>query len=49
MKLFAICRFDSLVVGSNLDDEVWDATTFTKNRDRLLVTEVAKRFLNDVV
>ncbi len=23
-------------VGLNLDDEVWDATVFTKNRDRLL-------------
>src|SRR5712692_5243105 len=23
-------------VGLNLDEEVWDATTFTKNRDRLL-------------
>jgi hypothetical protein len=24
---------------------VWDATTFTKNRDRLLAGEVAARFL----
>src|SRR5215471_1549428 len=23
-------------IGLNLDDEVWDATVFTKNRDRLL-------------
>jgi len=23
-------------VGLNLDEEVWDATTFPKNRDRLL-------------
>jgi transposase len=29
-------------VGLNLDEEVWDATTFTKNRDRLLEAEVAK-------
>jgi transposase len=36
-------------VGLNLDDEVWDATTFTKNRDRLLEAEVAKRFLGEVV
>jgi transposase len=36
-------------VGLNLDDEVWDATTFTKNRDRLLEAEVAKRFLSEVV
>jgi transposase len=29
-------------VGLNLDDPVWDATTFTKNRDRLLEAEVAE-------
>src|SRR5690242_6098678 len=32
-------------VGLNADDRVWDATTFTKNRDRLLDAEVAKEFL----
>ena len=32
-------------VGLNADEEVWDATTFTKNRDRLLEVEVAKKFL----
>ena len=36
-------------VGLNLDDEVWDATTFTKNRNRLLEGEVAKEFLGLVV
>jgi transposase len=36
-------------VGLNLDEEVWDATTFTKNRDRLLEAEVAKLFLMQVV
>ncbi len=36
-------------VGLNLDDEVWDATVFTKNRDRLLEAEVAKEFLAQVV
>ena len=36
-------------VGLNLDDEVWDATVFTKNRDRLLEAEVAKEFLSLVV
>jgi transposase len=36
-------------VGLNLDEEVWDATTFTKNRDRLLEAEVAKEFLEQVV
>jgi transposase len=36
-------------VGLNADDEVWDATTFTKNRDRLLAADVAKEFLARVV
>jgi len=36
-------------VGLNLDDAVWDATVFTKNRDRLLEAEVAKEFLTLVV
>ncbi|MGA7522043.1 MAG: IS5 family transposase [Acidobacteriaceae bacterium] len=36
-------------VGLNLDERVWDATSFTKNRDRLLEAEVAKEFLQRVV
>lgn len=36
-------------VGLNLDEKVWDATTFTKNRDRLLEAAVAKEFLAQVV
>ena len=36
-------------VGLNLDEAVWDATTFTKNRDRLLEAEVAHQFLAQVV
>src|SRR5271169_3169276 len=36
-------------VGLNLDEQVWDATSFTKNRDRLLEAEVAKLFLAQVV
>ena len=36
-------------VGLNADDDVWDATTFTKNRDRLLEADVAKEFLAQVV
>ena len=36
-------------VGLNADDEVWDATTFTKNRDRLLEGDVAQEFLVQVV
>ena len=36
-------------VGLNLDERVWDATTFTKNRDRLLEAAVAQEFLAQVV
>src|SRR5213078_4284602 len=36
-------------VGLNLDDEVWDATVFTKNRERLMQGEVAQRLLEAVV
>jgi transposase len=36
-------------VGLGVDDPVWDATTFTKNRDRLLAGEVASRFLATVL
>jgi len=36
-------------VGLNADDAVWDATVFTKNRDRLLQADVAKEFLARVV
>jgi transposase len=32
-------------VGLGMDDPVWDATTFTKNRDRLLAGEIATKFL----
>jgi transposase len=32
-------------VGLGIDDAVWDATVFCKNRDRLLAGEVAGRFL----
>ena len=36
-------------VGLNLDEKAWDATTFTKNRDRLLEAAAAKEFLAQVV
>ena len=36
-------------VGLNLDDPVWDATVFTKNRERLLRGAVAKTFLAEVL
>ena len=29
-------------VGLNMDDPVWDPTTFTKNRDRLLEGDIAQ-------
>jgi transposase len=32
-------------VGFGIEDPVWDATTFTKNRDRLLEGDMAARFL----
>src|SRR5439155_14512065 len=36
-------------VGLNLDEEVWDVTVFTKNRDRSLEADVAKEFFGLVV
>lgn len=42
-------EFDLLfrwLVGLRIDDAVWDATTFSKNRERLLTTEIAQGFLS---
>src|SRR6266849_5397050 len=36
-------------VGLNLDEQVWDVTVFTKNRERLLEADVAKEFFRLVV
>jgi transposase len=36
-------------VGMNMDEPVWDAAVFTKNRDRLLDGDVAREFLCEVV
>jgi len=36
-------------VGFSMDDAVWDHSTFTKNRDRLLDGEVAHRFFAQVL
>jgi transposase len=36
-------------VGLNLDDPVWDPTTFTKNRERLLAGDVAQAFFAQVL
>lgn len=36
-------------VGLNVDEEVWDVTVFTKNRERLLEGEIAEAFFEQVV
>src|SRR5882672_10669261 len=36
-------------VGLSMDDAVWDATVFSKNRDRLLAGDIARRFLEQTV
>lgn len=36
-------------VGLDLDGEVWTATTFTKNRERLLDGDIARAFFEDIV
>ena len=36
-------------VGLSLDDAVWDASTFTKNRDRLLDGDIADAFFAEVL
>jgi transposase len=36
-------------VGLNMDDPVWDATVFSKNRDRMLSSDVARLFFQAVV
>ncbi len=36
-------------VGLNLDDAVWDATVYSKNRERLLQGEVAEAFFKEVL
>jgi transposase len=36
-------------VGLSLEDPIWDATTFTKNRDRLLDGDIADAFFAEVV
>ncbi len=45
-------EFDLLLrwfVGLGVDDPVWNATTFTKNRDRLLAGDIASKFLASVL
>jgi transposase len=36
-------------VGLGVDDPVWVPTVFTKNRDRLLDAEVARKFLAELL
>jgi transposase len=36
-------------VGLAIDDPIWDVTVFTKNRERLLEADVAKKFLQAVL
>jgi transposase len=36
-------------VGLSMDDAVWNATVFSKNRERLLSGEIAQRFLDQVI
>jgi transposase len=36
-------------VGLEMDDEVWDVTVFTKNRERLIAGEVAQKFFQAVL
>jgi transposase len=36
-------------VGLGVDDPVWDASTFSKNRDRLLAGDAAAAFLAAIV
>src|ERR1700681_3589422 len=36
-------------VGVEMDDEVWDVTVFTKNRERLIAGEVAQKFFAAVL
>ena len=36
-------------VGLSMDDKVWDHSVFSKNRDRLLESDIASEFLNKVI
>src|SRR5271156_1047246 len=36
-------------VGLNMDDPVWDPTTFSKNRDRFLDGDIAAKFFSRVL
>jgi len=36
-------------VGLGIDDPVWDATTFTKNRERMQESEIAAKFFDEIL
>jgi len=51
-QLMERIRYDLLLrwfVGLEIDEQEWDATVFTKNRDRLLGGEVSQRLLEEVL
>jgi transposase len=51
-QLMERLEFDLLFrwfVGLGIDDPVWDASTFSKNRDRLMGADAAAVFLSGVV
>ena len=51
-QLMERLEFDLLFrwfVGLGIDEAVWDASVFSKNRDRLLAGEVAQRFLAELL
>src|SRR5512135_3901917 len=51
-QLMERMEFDLLFrwfVGLGVDDPVWDHSTFSKNRDRLLAGEIAAKFLTAVL
>jgi transposase len=51
-QLMERLEFDLLFrwfVGLGVDDPVWDHSTFSKNRDRLLEGEIAAKFLNTLL
>jgi len=51
-QLMERLEFDLLFrwfVGLGVDDQVWDASVFSKNRDRMLAGEVAQRFLAELL
>ncbi|MHA6644064.1 transposase [Mesorhizobium sp. A623] len=51
-QLMVRLEFDLLFrwfVGLGVDDAVWDHSTFSKNRNRLLEGEIAAKFLNAIL